>query len=75
MQHMYKRVLVSMALVVGLSAGCKMQESQEVTNLKEELAKATQDRNNIASENDSLKANIDTLRKENEELKKQIAGK
>lgn len=75
MQKTYQRIFVSLALVLGLSAGCKMGESEDVINLKDELAKVTRERNNFSGENDSLKANMDKLRKENEELKKQLAGK
>ena len=73
MQRTYRRVLVSMVLTLGLLTGC--QEKEAMTDLKNELAKLTEERNSMASENDSLKANIHTLRKENEELKKQVAGK
>ncbi|MGH7962931.1 MAG: hypothetical protein ACRERD_14055 [Candidatus Binatia bacterium] len=73
MQRAYRRIIVSVGLMTGLFAGC--EEKAVITDLKNEVAELTAERNGMASENDSLKANIDSLRRENEELKKQLAGK
>lgn len=71
MQRSYWRVLALALLLGGLFASC--QEPRKVVELEEQLAKMTDERNKLSTENDYFRAQIDRLKNENEALKAQLA--
>ncbi len=73
MQSAYRRVIVIAVLTAGIFAGC--QEGRKITEMRDELAKVTAERDKLAAQNDSVNANFERLRKENEELKAQLTRK